>query len=141
MNIPISFIWIIILFDAVFKYGDGAKFWGYVRINAEVLCVEFCNFVQCHISVNYLTFAVNEWNIIKFRLPEIELLALVSTQLKFIVYYTIYYYTINLKFIVKEPTILLFETLFCTWERFNMGTELPTKVVLGQTLVLMQWHF
>jgi hypothetical protein len=34
MNIPTSFIWIIILFDAVFKYGDGAKFWGYVVINA-----------------------------------------------------------------------------------------------------------
>jgi hypothetical protein len=27
MDIPVSFIWIIILFDAVFKYGDGAKFW------------------------------------------------------------------------------------------------------------------
>jgi hypothetical protein len=55
MHIRISFIWIIILFDAVFKYGDGAKFWGYVGINAEPLCVELCNFVQCHIFVNYLT--------------------------------------------------------------------------------------
>jgi hypothetical protein len=27
MAIPTSFIWIVILFDAVFKYGDGAKFW------------------------------------------------------------------------------------------------------------------
>jgi hypothetical protein len=62
MDIPVSFIWIIILFDAVFKYGDGAKFWDYVVINAEQLCVEFCNFVQCHF-VNCLTFAVNEWNI------------------------------------------------------------------------------
>jgi hypothetical protein len=26
-NIPTSFILIIILFDAVFKYDDGAKFW------------------------------------------------------------------------------------------------------------------
>jgi hypothetical protein len=59
MDIPISFIWIIILFDAVFKYGDGAKFWGYVGINAEPLFVEFCNFVKCHNFVNYLTFAVN----------------------------------------------------------------------------------
>jgi hypothetical protein len=42
------------LFDAVFKYDDGAKFWGYVGINAEPLCIEFCNFVQCHIFVNYL---------------------------------------------------------------------------------------
>jgi hypothetical protein len=32
VDIPISFIWIIILFDAVFKYGDGAKFGGYVLI-------------------------------------------------------------------------------------------------------------
>jgi hypothetical protein len=37
--------------DAAFKYGDGAKFWGYVVINAEQLCVEFCNFVQCRIFV------------------------------------------------------------------------------------------
>jgi hypothetical protein len=69
-------------------------------------------------------------NIIKLRLPEIQLLAVVPTQLKFS--------------IVKdhdEPTILLFETLFCMWECFNLGTELPTKVMLGQTLVLMQMTF
>jgi hypothetical protein len=69
-------------------------------------------------------------NIIKLRLPEIQLLAVIPTQLKFI--------------IVKDhddPTILLFETLFCTWECLNMGTELPTKVMLGQTLVLMQIKF
>jgi hypothetical protein len=74
------------LFDAVFKYGDGEKFWSYAMINAEPLYVEFSNFVQCHIFVNYLTFAVNEWNIkniIKLRLPEIQLLAIVRTQLKF----------------------------------------------------------
>jgi hypothetical protein len=51
----------------------------------------------------------------------------------------------QLKFsIVKdrdEATIVLFETLFCMWECFNMGTELPTKVMLGQTLVLMQMTF
>jgi hypothetical protein len=40
-----------------------------------------------------------------------------------------------------EPTILMFETLFCMWECFSMGTELPTKVMLGQTLVLMQMTF
>jgi hypothetical protein len=69
-------------------------------------------------------------NIIKLRLPEIQLLAVVPTQLKFS--------------IVKdhdEPTILLFETLFYMWEYFNMRTELPTKVMLGQTLVLMQIKF
>jgi hypothetical protein len=52
-------------------------------------------------------------NIIKLRLPEVQLLAVVPTQLKFS--------------IVKdhdEPTVLLFETLFCMWECFNMGTEL-----------------
>jgi hypothetical protein len=63
MDIPTSFIWIIVLFEAVFKHGYGAKFWGNVGINAEPLCVVFCNFVQCHIFVNYLIFAVNEWNI------------------------------------------------------------------------------
>jgi hypothetical protein len=41
----------------------------------------------------------------------------------------------------EEPTIILLETLFCMWECFNMGTELPTKVMLGQTLVLMQMAF
>jgi hypothetical protein len=69
-------------------------------------------------------------NVIKVRLPEIQLLAVVPTQLKFS--------------IVKdhdEPTILLFETLFCMWECLNMGTELPTKVMLGQMLVLMQITF
>jgi hypothetical protein len=69
-------------------------------------------------------------NIIKLRLPEIQLLAVVPTQLKFSV--------------VKDhdkPTILLSETLFCMWECFNMGTELPTKVMLGQTLILMQETF
>jgi hypothetical protein len=69
-------------------------------------------------------------NIIKLRLPEIQMLAVVPTQLKFI--------------ITKdhdEPTILLFETVFRMWECFNMGTELPTKVMLGQTLVLMQIKF
>jgi hypothetical protein len=68
-------------------------------------------------------------NIIKLRLPEIQLLVVVTMQLKFS--------------IVKdhdEPTILLFET-FCMWECFNMGTELPTKVMLGQKLVLMQMTF
>jgi hypothetical protein len=63
MDVPTSWIWIIILFDAVFKYGDGSKFWGYVGINAEPLCVELCNFVHWHIFVNYLTSAINEWNI------------------------------------------------------------------------------
>jgi hypothetical protein len=57
-------------------------------------------------------------------------LAAVPTQLKFS--------------IVKdhdEPTMLLFETLFCMWECFNMGTELPAKVILGQALVLMRMTF
>jgi hypothetical protein len=60
-------------------------------------------------------------NIIKLGLPKIQLLAVVPMQLKFS--------------IVKdhdEPTILLFETLFCMWEYLNMGTEL---------LVLMQMTF
>jgi hypothetical protein len=69
-------------------------------------------------------------NIIKLRLAKIQLLAVVHMQLKFS--------------IVKdhdEPTILLSETLFCMWECFNMGKELPTKVMLGQTLVLLQITF
>jgi hypothetical protein len=69
-------------------------------------------------------------NVIKLRLPEIQLLAIVPMQLKFS--------------IVKdddETTILLFETLFFMWECSNMGTELSTKVMLGQTLVLTQMAF
>jgi hypothetical protein len=69
-------------------------------------------------------------NIIKLRLPEIHLLAVVPTQLKF-----------SIAKYHDEPTILLSETLFCMWDCFNMGTELPTKVMLGQTLVLMQITF
>jgi hypothetical protein len=63
-------------------------------------------------------------NIIKLRIPETQLLAVVPTQLKFS--------------IVKEhdePIILLFETLFCTCECFIMGTELPTEVMLGHTFL------
>jgi hypothetical protein len=54
-----SWTYLQVLFELLFcltqffKYGDGANFWGYVGINAEPLCVEFCNFVQCHIFVNY----------------------------------------------------------------------------------------
>jgi hypothetical protein len=69
-------------------------------------------------------------NIIILRLLEIQVLAVVPTQLKFS--------------IVKdhdEPAILFFETLFCMWECFSMGAELPTKVMLGQTLVLIQMTF
>jgi hypothetical protein len=69
-------------------------------------------------------------NIIKLRLPEIQLLAVVPTQLK-----------VSIVKDHDEPTILFFETLFCTWECFNMGTEIPTKVMLGQTVVLMQMTF
>jgi hypothetical protein len=42
------------MFDEAFLYGDGAKFLD-VRTNAEQLCVELCNFVQCHIFIKYLT--------------------------------------------------------------------------------------
>jgi hypothetical protein len=46
MDIPTSLIWIIILFQEAFKYGDGVKFLGYVGTNAEPLCVEFCNVIS-----------------------------------------------------------------------------------------------
>jgi hypothetical protein len=54
-SISTSFILIFTLFDEVFKYGDDAKIWDYSGTNAEPLCPEFCNFVRCHIFVNYLT--------------------------------------------------------------------------------------
>jgi hypothetical protein len=37
MNIPTSFIWIIIFLDRAFEYGGSSKFWGYVGTNAEPL--------------------------------------------------------------------------------------------------------
>jgi hypothetical protein len=43
------------LFDKASKYGYGAKLLGYVEKNTEPLCLNFCNFVQCHILVNYLS--------------------------------------------------------------------------------------
>jgi hypothetical protein len=46
---------IIILFDEAFKYGDGAKFICYIRTDTEPLCIEFCNVVQYHAFVYYLT--------------------------------------------------------------------------------------
>jgi hypothetical protein len=59
MDIPTSYFWIIIMFNAVFKHEDSVKFWGHVGINAEPLCVEFCNFVQGHVFVNSLTSTIN----------------------------------------------------------------------------------
>jgi hypothetical protein len=55
MDICTIFIWNIILFYEAFKNGDNAKYWGYVCTNPEPVCVEFCNFAQCYLSLNYLT--------------------------------------------------------------------------------------
>jgi hypothetical protein len=56
MDIPTSFIRIIIFFHRAFEYGRGSKVLGYVGTNAELLCVEFCSSVQCHIFGSYLSF-------------------------------------------------------------------------------------
>jgi hypothetical protein len=68
-------------------------------------------------------------NIIKLLLPEIQLLAVVPTQLKF----SIVKFMKNLQF-------------FCLKHHFVCGSvlileQLPTKFMLGQTLVLMQMTF
>jgi hypothetical protein len=44
--------------DYAFKYGDGVKFWGYVEKTAESLSVEFCNFLQRSLFINYVTFNI-----------------------------------------------------------------------------------
>jgi hypothetical protein len=54
MDIPTSYIWIVIFSDGAFSYCGFSKFWGYVGPNAEPLCVGFCNFVQCHIFCTVL---------------------------------------------------------------------------------------
>jgi hypothetical protein len=41
--------------DETVKYNIGANISGYVGTNAEPLCVEFCNFMQRHVLVNYVT--------------------------------------------------------------------------------------
>jgi hypothetical protein len=43
VDIPTSFIWIIIFFDRALEYGNSLKLWDYVGTNAELLCVESCN--------------------------------------------------------------------------------------------------
>jgi hypothetical protein len=68
-------------------------------------------------------------NIIKLLLPEIQLLAVVPKQLKFS--------------IVKhhdEPTILLFERYFACGS-VSVWEQLPTNIMLGKTLVLIQMTF
>jgi hypothetical protein len=55
MGIHTSVISIIIFYEA-FKYGDDMKFCRYDATNNEPLGPEFCNFVQCPILVNSLTF-------------------------------------------------------------------------------------
>jgi hypothetical protein len=45
-------------FIEAFKYGDAAKFSGYVGTKAELLCVRFCGLVQSYVLANYLTVCV-----------------------------------------------------------------------------------
>jgi hypothetical protein len=54
-----SFIWITSLFEEVFKHGGSAQFLFYVGTNTEQICVKYCNFVQCRILVNCLSFYVS----------------------------------------------------------------------------------
>jgi hypothetical protein len=46
MDISTIFISVIIFFGEAFKYGDTAKFSGYLRINAELPYVEFRNVIS-----------------------------------------------------------------------------------------------
>jgi hypothetical protein len=39
IDMTVSFIWIIILFDSAFEYGSDLKFWGCVGTIAVPLCV------------------------------------------------------------------------------------------------------
>jgi hypothetical protein len=49
VDIPASFIVIIILFDEGFECVNDVKLLGYVGTNADPLCLEFCSCVQYHI--------------------------------------------------------------------------------------------
>jgi hypothetical protein len=54
MDIPTRSIWIVIFFDGACEC-DTSKFGGYVGTNTEQRCIEFCNFVQFHIFIRYLS--------------------------------------------------------------------------------------
>jgi hypothetical protein len=54
MGVPTNFIWIITVFGEAFKYGNCAKFLGYVRENAESFCVEFCTMSYISKLINFL---------------------------------------------------------------------------------------
>jgi hypothetical protein len=56
MDIPISFILIIVFFDGAFEFGGISIFCGYVETNAKELCIKFCNFGQYHVFVSHLSF-------------------------------------------------------------------------------------
>jgi hypothetical protein len=64
MYIPTSFNLIIVLFDEYFRYCDGVKFLGYVWINVEPLCVQFCNFfaITRLSKLLYFIFVIYELN-------------------------------------------------------------------------------
>jgi hypothetical protein len=49
IDIPTSFIWIIIFYVGAFEYGGGSNFWGYVVTNVELLCVDTCTFCVMYI--------------------------------------------------------------------------------------------
>jgi hypothetical protein len=52
MDIPTTFIWIIIFFDWPFEYGSGSKF---EVMLGQILNYFVQNFGQCHIFVSYLS--------------------------------------------------------------------------------------
>jgi hypothetical protein len=54
-GIATRFIESLFSLTELLQCGAGSKCWGYVGTNAELLCVGFCNFVQCHIFVSYLS--------------------------------------------------------------------------------------
>jgi hypothetical protein len=58
MDISKCFVEITIFIVEDFKYDDSVKFWGCIGAKAVPLYVEFCNFVQCIILVNYKTLSI-----------------------------------------------------------------------------------
>jgi hypothetical protein len=64
------YIWIHVLFDKAVKYGDGAKFRGYVAKNAEPLCVKFCfscNVCLCKLFKSLLSNVREVGWLVRFR--------------------------------------------------------------------------
>jgi hypothetical protein len=125
LDIPTSFICIIILFDGAFEYGSISKLWGYVGTNTELLCAEFCNFVQYQIFVSYLVIVLSK----VFWILEAPTQRLKSTQGYIII--SSFYSSVEHRARVKVRHLFLFAAkAFTSAQLFFSGLRLYRPINL-----------